>query len=104
MLFIHYFSHSYENNCIENHRNHESCGNNCLGAIPRNSQYVQCQRMQQKSQSQQLYNCKRSVNHYTNKIRFNDIQNRLPPIKEFRSPTKIPMPPSSNVVTTPRLR
>lgn len=94
--------------CVENRRHHDGCGSNCLGAIPRNSQHASCQKpvLQQKSpQILPTYNNKRSLNHYTNKVRMSDIQNRLPPIKEFRSPTKIPAPsPSKLLATNPRLR
>lgn len=76
------------------HRHHESCGSNCLGAIPRNTQYTQ----------QQFCNSKRSAHHYTNKGRLNELQNRLPPIKEFRSPTKVPMPSPAHIITNPKLR
>lgn len=59
--------------CIENggHRHSGSCSGGCHGAYPRNPQYSH----------------KRSKGG-----RVAELQNRLPPIKEFRSPTKVPMP------------
>lgn len=84
---------------LTNHRNHEGCGSHCQGAIPRNTQYMQ--------QSQFYNSNKRSAHHYTNKGRLNDMQNRLPPIKEFRSPTKVPIassPAHINNNNNPRLR
>lgn len=94
-------------NRIENRRHHDGCGGNCLGAIPRNSQHASCQKPMPPQKGPQIlptYSNKRSLNHYTNKVRMSDI-NRLPPIKEFRSPTKIPAPsPSKLLATNPRLR
>lgn len=81
---------------LTNHRNHEGCGSHCQGAIPRNPQYMQ--------QSQFYNSNKRSAHHYTNKGRLNDMQNRLPPIKEFRSPTKVPMASPAHIINNPRLR
>lgn len=88
---------------MKSHSSHESCGNHCLGAIPRNSQYVQ-QQQQHNQFHQYSNNSKRSANHYTNKNRLNDIQNRLPPIKEFRSPTKVPMISPAHLLGQSRLR
>lgn len=79
---------------LTNHRHHQGCGNNCLGAIPRNSQYAQ----------QQLHHSKRSAHHYSNKARIGELQNRLPPIKEFRSPTRAPMNSPQHVIANPKLR
>lgn len=57
-----------------NHKNHESCSSvGCLGAIPRNP-------------------ILRQNSIYHSKLRYPDMPNRLPPIKEFRSPAKIPTP------------
>lgn len=53
------------------HRHSGSCSGGCHGAYPRNPQYSH----------------KRSKSG-----RVSELQNRLPPIKEFRSPTKVPMP------------
>lgn len=83
---------------LANHRNHESCGSHCLGAIPRSNQYSQQQ------PHNNINNNIRSAHHYSNKTRLNDIQNRLPPIKEFRSPTKVPMPSPAHIINNPRLR
>lgn len=79
---------------LNGHRHHESCGSNCLGAIPRNTQYSQ----------QPFYNSKRSAHHYTNKGRLSELQNRLPPIKEFRSPTKVPVPSPAHIISNPKSR
>lgn len=92
----------------ENRRHHDGCGGSCSGAVPRNPQYASCYKPahQQKSpQMQPIYNNKRSLNHFTNKARMSDIQNRLPPIKEFRSPTKTSVPsPSRLIASNSRLR
>lgn len=98
----------------------------CLGAIPRNSQYTQYQKIQPKPQpihqqqqpshhasspqfkKQPLYINKRTAN-YTPKsasysIFCSDMQSRLPPIKEFRSPTKASISSPARVASAPRLR
>ncbi|XP_055319145.1 chromatin assembly factor 1 subunit A-A isoform X2 [Sitodiplosis mosellana] len=115
---------------IHNHRKHDNCGSHCLGAIPRNPQYSSQQHlktMQPKSQpihpqQQQQYHTTSSCTspqakpilyiskrNYTPKsasysIFSNDMQNRLPPIKEFRSPTKASISSPSRVSSAPRLR
>lgn len=68
------------------HKHHASCSSGCMGAIPRNSQYGN----------------KRYGQHQS-KGRLSELQNRLPPIKEFRSPTKVPMP-SPTHLNNPKLR
>lgn len=70
-------STSSKGSSVENgHRHNGSCSGSCNGAYPRNPQYSH----------------KRSKSG-----RVSELQNRLPPIKEFRSPTKVPMPsPSHN--------
>lgn len=115
---------------LHNHRKHDNCGSHCLGAIPRNPQYSSqfqktsprtppsdqqmFQQQQQyhtpiNSQHKQLYTSKRNTNYYTPKsasysIFSSDMQNRLPPIKEFRSPTKASIASPSRVASAPRLR
>ncbi|XP_031635088.1 flocculation protein FLO11 [Contarinia nasturtii] len=104
---------------------HENCGVNCLGAIPRNSQYSQFQKIQPKPQpiqheqpshhasspqikKQPLYINKRNANYTPKSASYsvfsNDMQNRLPPIKEFRSPTKASISSPARVASAPRLR
>lgn len=63
---------------LHRHHSNGSCSDGCNGAIPRNPQYYS-------------HHHKRN-GHYPSKGRVNDLQNRLPPIKEFRSPTKVAMP------------
>lgn len=96
---------------LKSHQSHESCGSHCLGAIPRNSNYSQHQQRHQSGPSSNQQNAisyggnsKRSAHHYTNKNRLNDIQNRLPPIKEFRSPTKAPLSSPVHLINNQRLR
>lgn len=109
---------------LHNHRKHDNCGSHCLGAIPRNPQYSQYQKpttpksptdplQQQQEQyhtpNKHLYTSKRNTNYYTPKsasysIFSSDMQNRLPPIKEFRSPTKTSIASPSRVASAPRLR
>lgn len=78
---------SSKTNATDNlHRHHGSCSSGCMGAIPRNSQYGN-----------------KRYGHHQSKGRLSELQNRLPPIKEFRSPTKVPMP-SPTHLNNPKLR
>lgn len=61
------------------------------------------------AQAKQMYVSKRNTNYYTPKsasysIFSNDMQNRLPPIKEFRSPSKSSIASPSRIASAPRLR
>ncbi|KAJ6646021.1 hypothetical protein Bhyg_01230 [Pseudolycoriella hygida] len=78
---------SSKTNATDNvHRHHGSCSSGCMGAIPRNSQYGN-----------------KRYGHHQSKGRLSELQNRLPPIKEFRSPTKEPMPSPAHL-SNPKLR
>lgn len=61
------------------------------------------------SKAKQMYVTKRNTSYYTPKsasysIFSNDMQNRLPPIKEFRSPSKASIASPSRTASAPRLR
>lgn len=61
------------------------------------------------SKAKQMYVNKRNSSYYTPKsasysIFSNDMQNRLPPIKEFRSPSKASIASPSRTASAPRLR
>lgn len=77
---------SSKNGADNTHRHHGSCSSGCMGAIPRNSQYGN-----------------KRYGHHQSKGRLSELQNRLPPIKEFRSPTKVPMP-SPTHLNNPKIR
>lgn len=105
---------------IHNHQLHDNCGSHCRGAIPRNPQYSQYQKTQPTHQQIQYhstssqpksnqYTGERTANYCTPRsasysIFRNDKQNRLPPIKEFRSPIKASISSPSRIASAPRLR
>uniref|UniRef100_A0A1A9WK49 RING-type domain-containing protein n=1 Tax=Glossina brevipalpis TaxID=37001 RepID=A0A1A9WK49_9MUSC len=95
------------------HSHHSGCPSGCSGAIPRKP-------LKSSSTSSSSGSCSSSSNGHIqhnfiaatthtypgrrhNKGRLMDLQNRLPPIKEFRSPAKVPHP-SPVHISNPRFR
>ncbi|XP_055902441.1 uncharacterized protein LOC129938739 isoform X2 [Eupeodes corollae] len=79
--------------------NHGTCPSGCSGAIPR--------KPLSSSSSSSSPTSNGTINTYPGrrlgKGRIADLQNRLPPIKEFRSPAKVPHP-SPVHISNPRFR
>ncbi|KAL9918368.1 uncharacterized protein ACN427_000729 isoform 2-T3 [Glossina fuscipes fuscipes] len=95
------------------HSHHSSCPTGCSGAVPRKP-------LKSASTSSSSGSCSSSSNSHIqhnfiaatthtypgrrhNKGRLMDLQNRLPPIKEFRSPAKVPHP-SPVHISNPKFR
>lgn len=93
------------------HHGHSTCKSGCLGAIPRKPLNTNNQNHQQPATSPTMekrlsMSMVGSTNTYPgrrSKSRILDLQNRLPPIKEFRSPAKVPHP-SPVHISNPRFR
>lgn len=95
------------------HSHHSGCPTGCSGAIPRKP-------LKSLSNSTSTGACNNAINNFNHfsqaansthtypgrrhtKGRIVDLQNRLPPIKEFRSPAKVPHP-SPVHISNPRFR
>ncbi|XP_055590795.1 uncharacterized protein LOC129742875 [Uranotaenia lowii] len=72
--------HSHHHGTGHSHKHNGSCSSGCLGAIPRNPSY-------------QLHHKK---GQYYSKNRIPEMPNRLPPIIEFKSPTRHRTPSPAN--------
>ncbi|XP_055854776.1 uncharacterized protein LOC129918324 isoform X2 [Episyrphus balteatus] len=83
--------------------NHATCPSGCSGAIPRKP----LSSSSSSSSASPTPNGGGTINTYPGrrlgKGRLADLQNRLPPIKEFRSPAKVPHP-SPVHISNPRFR